>query len=108
MSITTKETKEHKGDLIVIEDRVDMQCIRHVHLMANVEFDEACMSRYTAVNGLVMREAGVWHLRAVYPLRGVIDIPAACVEGKVRRLVVWSLTPPLTPPHLSTNGEGKK
>ena len=78
-------------DLIVVEDRVDGQCVRHLHLMSNIEFDQACMTRYSAVNGVVTREAGVWHLRAMHPYRGVVDIPAACVDGKVRRLVAWNL-----------------
>jgi len=77
--------------VIEVVNYVDGQCIRHLHLMSNLEFEPACMSQYAAINGLMTREAGVWHLRAMHPYRGAIDVPAACVEGKARRLVVWSL-----------------
>lgn len=80
------------GEVIELLNYVDGQCLRHLHLMSNIEFDSTYMNQYSAMNGVVTREAGVWHLRAMHPYRGVIDIPAACVEGKARRLVAWSLT----------------
>lgn len=80
------------NDVIVVENRVDLQCVRHVHLMSNAQFDEVCMRRYGIMNGAIAtQEGGVWHLRAVHPYRGALDVKAACVEGKVRRLVVWNL-----------------
>ena len=79
------------NDIVEVVNYVDGQCLRHLHLMSNVEFDPACMQQYSALNGVATQEAGVWHLRATHPFRGVIDIPAACKEGKVRRLVAWSL-----------------
>ena len=78
-------------EVIELENYVDGQCLRHLHLMSNLEFDQVCMNQYGAVNGVVTRDVGVWHLRAMHPYRGVIDIPAACKEGKVRRLVAWNL-----------------
>jgi len=91
-SDTSPKSKNDLGEEIIeLLNYVDGQCLRHLHLMSNIEFDAACMSRYAAVNGVVTREAGVWHLRAMHPYRGTIDIPAACKEGKIRRLVVWSL-----------------
>jgi len=80
------------NNIILIEDRVDLQCMRHLHLMANVQFEPGCLRKYGYISGaIVTQEAGVWHLRAVHPFRGVADIPAACAVGKVRRLVVWHL-----------------
>ena len=81
-------------EIIVVEDRVDMQCVRHVHWMGNSPSpvpspNTADADIWRGVQWV--REAGVWHLRWSGPYRGVIDIPAACVEGKVRRLVAWSL-----------------
>lgn len=77
-------------EIIEIVNQVDGQCMRHLHLMSNREFDRASMTHYAAVNGVVTREAGVWHLRAIHPFRGVMDVNA---EGwvKMRRLVMWSL-----------------
>lgn len=88
-----------QGDVIVVEDRVDMQCVRHVHLMSNTMIADEALWIYGVPQGddmefkhwKVMLEAGVWNYRAMYPYRGMIDIPAACKEGKFRRLVVWSL-----------------
>ena len=75
-------------DVIVVENRVDDQCIKHLHLMSNF-----FINRPTAPleQGVLKQEAGVWHYRAEYPYRGVLDVQAACADGKFRRLVVWSL-----------------
>lgn len=80
-------------DVIVVEDRVDMQCVRHIHLMSNTMIADEALWMYGVdfVNWKAALETGVWNYRAVQPYRGVIDIPAACKEGKVRRLVVWNL-----------------
>jgi len=40
---------------------------------------------------VLRQEAGVWHYRAEYPYRGILDVKAACIDGKFRRLMVWSL-----------------
>jgi len=79
------------GDVIQLENYVDQLCMRHLHLMSNLELGQECLSRFGAVNAVVTKEVGAWHLRAIHPYRGVIDIPAACVDGKFRRLVAWSL-----------------
>lgn len=76
-----------EGNVIVVEDRVDMQCVRHVHLMSNTPIPSPSPQWG---EGSVSHEMGVWHLRAVVPFRGALDIEA---EGwvKFRRFVVWSL-----------------
>lgn len=84
------------NDIIVVEDRVDGECVRHVHLMSNGDFSLTPTHPYRALRSLplgegkVTREAGAWHWRAMYPFRGVLDIET---EGgvKFRRFVVWSL-----------------
>lgn len=79
-----------KQDVIVVEDHVDQQCIRHVHLMSNSAFN-CTPAPFPIGKGAVTQEGGVWHLRVEYPYRGALDFPYACVEGNYRRLVVWSL-----------------
>lgn len=76
------------SDIIVAENYVDAQCIRHLHLMSNFFIDRPSAS---AEAGVMKQEAGVWHYRAEFPYKGVLDI--ACVDGgqNFRRLVVWSL-----------------
>ena len=76
------------SDVMVIENYVDAQCRRHLHLMSNYFVDRPSAS---AEGGVLKNESGVWHYRAVYPYRGILDV--ACVENekKFRRLVVWSL-----------------
>ena len=84
-------------DVIVIEDRVDEQCMRHVHLMSNCDFSltpttpQGGAARLPLGEGMITREAGVWHYRAEYPYRGALDV--ACINGgaNFRRLVVWNL-----------------
>ena len=75
-------------DLIVVENYVDCQCIRHLHLISNYFIDRPSAS---FERGVLKQEAGAWHYRAEYPYRGVLDV--ACIGGskKFRRLVVWSL-----------------
>ena len=95
------------SDVMVIENYVDAQCRRHLHLMSNYFVDRPSAS---AEGGVLKNESGVWHYRAVYPYRGILDV--ACVENdkKFRRLVVWSLTPPPTPPQMRKStefGEGR-
>ena len=79
------------SDVIVVENRVDMQCMRHLHLMSNLEFGRNILRTYGAPNGIATQEIGVWHFRAVYPYRGALDIACVGIEKKFRRLVVWSL-----------------
>lgn len=81
------------GDVIVVDDHLDMQCVRHLHLMSNVMIADEALWIYGVefVNWKVALEVGVWHYRAMQPYRGMIDIPAACKEGKFRRLVAWNL-----------------
>ena len=81
------------SDIIVVEDRVDMQCVRHVHLMSNAPLPAASpqMAPFGRnLGGEWVKDAGVWHWRAEYPYRGAMDFHC---EGwkKFRRLVVWSL-----------------
>ena len=79
-----------QSDMIVIDDYVDIRCIRHVHVMSNREFAGAQVP-FPLERGAVTREGGVWHYRAEYPYRGALNV--ACVDGgrNFRRLVVWSL-----------------
>jgi hypothetical protein len=76
------------SDVIVIENYVDPQCVRHVHVMSNTPIPNPSPQWG---EGSVTQECGVWHFRAEYPYRGVLDVQAACPSGKFRRLVVWNL-----------------
>jgi len=75
------------NDIIVVEDRVDDRCMRHVHLMSNARLPD--MHPEFGL-GSSVQEVGVWHWRTEIPYRGALDIHC---EGwtKFRRLVVWSL-----------------
>lgn len=96
------------GEVIVVEDRVDGQCVRHVHLMSNAPAPHMAPDGRN-LGGEWVKEAGVWHLRASHPFRGALDVHGVCAAGKFRRLVVWSLTPPRPSPNGSPRsqfGEG--
>jgi hypothetical protein len=83
-----KESAE-VDEVIVVENYVDSQCIRHLHLMSNFFINRPSAS---LERGVLKQVAGVWHYCAEYPYRGVLDVKAACAGGKFRRLVVWSLS----------------
>lgn len=81
------------SDIVVVEDHVDMQCMRHVHWMSNSP--TPVPSPNTADADLWRgvqweKEAGAWHLRTVHPFRGVLDIETGG-GVKFRRFVAWSL-----------------
>lgn len=79
-------------DVIVIDDYVDPQCIRHVHVMSNTPIDEAMQMRFAPAGvGVVKQEIGAYHFRAQYPYRGVLDIACIGNAKKFRRLVVWNM-----------------
>ena len=81
-------------EMIVLENRVDCQCVRHVHLMSNQEPDELVRLRYAprGAGWIATREVGVWHCRVSYPYKGMLDVAAAVpAKKKFRRLVVWNL-----------------
>ena len=88
---TSPKLRSNLGEeLILIEDRVDEKCVRHVHVMSNVE--PACgQIPFPVERGCVTREAGVWHYRAEYPYRGALDVACVNSDKNFRRLVVWSL-----------------
>ena len=81
------------SDIIVVEDIVTMDCRRVVHLMSNTPFTAPSpISTYEmGEEGKVevVREAGVWHLRAEWPLKGPLEMRG---EGwpVSKTLVVWS------------------
>ena len=81
------------SEVIVVENAVTDQCMWRLHFMSNQEFDMEIYMEYGIYGWAdmhVTREAGVYHLRAEWPYRGVLDIQA---EGwpRFRRLVVWPL-----------------
>lgn len=84
-------------EIIELENFVNGQCVRQIHLMSNMEFEigdiqmRYCVDLKDTLLASKGKEAGVWHYRVEQNYRGAIDIPAACKKGKVRRLVAWSL-----------------
>ncbi len=74
------------NDVVVVENYVDHQCIRHLHLMSNTPIPNPSPKM-----GEGRLEAGVWHYRAEYPYRGVLDVECVGNHKKFRRLVVHSL-----------------
>lgn len=80
-------------DVIRLENYVDAQCVRHVHLMSNVEIGRSTLRHYfppADAKVVIGKELGVWHVRAEWPYKGILDIQAASWP-KFRRLVVWNL-----------------
>ena len=75
-------------EVIVVENYVDAQCIRHVHLMSNSR--DALLFAQREGGGEIKQGTGVHYYRAKYHYRGILDFHC---EGwvKFRRLVVWSL-----------------
>ncbi len=67
-------------DVIIVENYVDSQCIRHLHLMSNFFINRPAVS---LERGELRQETGVWHYRAMYPYRGVLGILKR-VESKVQ------------------------
>lgn len=82
-------------DVIVVEDRLDGQCVRHLHLMSNEEIGMEVLHAYGMSATTVKIERGETteshYVKAEWIYRGVWDVNAACREGKFRRLMVWSL-----------------
>ncbi len=79
------------NDVIVVENYVDSQCMRHVHLISNAEYGLDVLTCYGAKTGLASKECGAWHYRATYAYRGPLDIACVGNEKKFRRFVVWNL-----------------
>lgn len=83
------------GSVVVVEDRLDGQCVRHVHLMSNEAIGREALRAYGILPTTALIEvgqsAGSHFLRASGAFRGVWEVNAACREGKFRRLVVWNL-----------------
>lgn len=80
-------------DVIRLENYVDAQCVRHVHLMSNVEIGHSTLRPYGMPEDAkvaVGKELGVWHVRASWPYTGILDVQAVSWP-KFRRLVVWNL-----------------
>ena len=80
------------ADVIVVEDIVTMDCRRVIHLMSNSELTADMLAVYGAPDGTgaqVVREAGVCHLRAEWPLKGPLEMRG---EGwpVSKAMVVWS------------------
>lgn len=81
------------SELIVVEDRVDENCVRHVHLMANAPVGENWLDLFGAPEGTRGRqtlETGAHHLRADWPHKGPLEIKAEAWP-QAKRTVAWSL-----------------
>ncbi len=83
------------AEVIEIENFLDGQCVRHVHLMSNEEIGRNILRPYgiPATTAIIMKgeTAGSYFVKAEWLYRGVWDVDAACRVGKFRRLVVWNL-----------------
>src|SRR5262245_13979261 len=77
------------NDVIVVENYVDHQCMRHLHLMSNKR--ESLLFAQRMGGGEIKQGTGIHYYVAKYPYRGELDV--ACVDGgnNYRRLVVWNL-----------------
>ena len=67
------------GNAVVVEDRIDAEWWRRIHVMANAEGDLASVRDGVPVDGpnvtmRVQHDGGCWHLRAWWPVRGQINL----------------------------------
>ena len=81
-------------EVIVLENYVDDQCVRHVHLMSNTPFVPAehfpQIEEHDLGEGSMTYELGVYHFRAKYPYHGFLEIKSD-YWPKSKTMVVWSL-----------------
>jgi len=75
------------NEMIVVEDVVSEDCVRKLHVMSNAPISMQLPAGATVKQ---TQEAGVYHLRAEWPYRGVLDIKSD-YWPRPKRLVVWSL-----------------
>lgn len=78
------------NDVIVVENYVDHQCMRHLHLMCNSR--DSLLFAQRMGGGEIKQGNGIHYYVAKYPYRGVLDMAVAVSDHKhFRRLVVWNL-----------------
>lgn len=93
------------GEIIEIENYIDAQWVRHLHLMSNEEFDltaalsqegDGVLARYGVPAGVqveVKKEAGVYHFRAEWEARGAFAGTMYGSDRRERQIVLWAMKP---------------
>lgn len=80
-------------EIIEIENYVDANGMRHMHLMSNIEIDiEELEDPWTIPDGVSSkstREAGVFHLRAAWRARQAFAGTMRGSDRRERQMVLW-------------------
>lgn len=75
-------------EVIEIENYIDEQWIRHVHLLSNNENAEVDLPVYA--RPVVTKEAGVWHVRASWAAREAFAGTMRGGDRIERQIVLWA------------------
>jgi len=78
-------------EVIEIENYIDANCVRHLHLMSNVEFGPDDLSLPDGVPHTVTKEAGVYHLRASWKAREAFAGTMRGSDRWERLVVLWHI-----------------
>ena len=76
-------------EVIEIENYIDGQLMRHVHLMSNDEKFDIDLPEYARPT--ITKEAGVWHMRASWAAREAFAGTMRGGDRIERQIVLWAL-----------------
>jgi hypothetical protein len=77
-------------DVIEVENYIDGQWMRHVHLLSNDENAEINLPVYASP--VITKEAGVWHVRASWAAREAFAGTLRGDDRIERQIVLWAFS----------------
>lgn len=77
------------GEVIEVENYIDGQWMRHVHLMSNDETFDIVLPEYASPT--INKETGVWHMRASWAAREAFAGTMRGGDRIERQIVLWAL-----------------
>lgn len=77
-------------DVIEVENYIDGQWMRHVHLMSNDENAEVDLPVYASP--VITKEGGVWHVRASWAAREAFAGTLRGDDRIERQIVLWAFS----------------
>lgn len=76
------------GEVIEVENYIDGQWMRHVHLLSNDENAEINLPVHASP--VITKEAGVWHVRASWAAREAFAGTMRGGDRRERQIVLWA------------------